>query len=137
MCPQVVCREIGLRYAQSAMQTHLFTPVKGRQGLQNGTMATWNDAGGDGRSEELMDFRTRPLLTGVSCRGNEDSLYDCHHDADAFCPGDGSRDVAAVVCVEEQADLEPDIYELQTSAHLEDKQLFFLSVYRVLFVLWR
>ena len=33
-----------------------------------------------------------------------------------------------MVCVEEQADLEPDIYELMSSAHLEDKQLFFLSV---------
>ena len=27
-----------------------------------------------------------------------------------------------------QADLEPDVYELMNSAHLEDKQLFFLQV---------
>ena len=37
--------------------------------------------------------------------------------------------MAAVVCVDEQADLEPDIYDLMSSAHLEDKQLFFLQVY--------
>ncbi len=32
-----------------------------------------------------------------------------------------------MACVDEQADLEPDIYELMSSAHLEDKQLFFLQ----------
>ena len=37
-------------------------------------------------------------------------------------------DVASVVCVDEQADLEPDLYELMNSAHLEDKQLFFMQV---------
>ena len=37
-------------------------------------------------------------------------------------------DVAAAVCVDEQADLEPDIFELMSSTHLEDKPLFFLSV---------
>ena len=55
-------------------------------------------------------------------------MHDCGHDEDLFCPGSGSLDVAAVVCVDEQADLEPDIYDLMSSAHLEDKQLFFLQV---------
>ena len=59
---------------------------------------------------------------------SQESLHDCGHDEDTFCPGSGSLDVAAVVCVEEQADLEPDIYDLMSSAHLEDKQLFFLQV---------
>lgn len=58
----------------------------------------------------------------------QESLHDCGHDEDNFCPGSGSLDVAAVVCVDEQADLEPDIYDLMSSAHLEDKQLFFLQV---------
>eukprot|EP00094_Tigriopus_californicus_P014417 TCALIF_13989-PA protein Name:"Similar to Loxl2 Lysyl oxidase homolog 2 (Rattus norvegicus)" AED:0.18 eAED:0.30 QI:0/0/0/1/1/0.66/3/0/155 len=69
----------------------------------------------------------QPVLTGVSCKGNEESLYECQHDLDNFCPGTGKLDVASVVCVENQSDLEPDIYELMSSAHLEDKQLFFLQ----------
>ena len=58
----------------------------------------------------------------------QESLHDCGHDEQNYCPGSGSLDVAAVVCVDEQADLEPDIYDLMSSAHLEDKQLFFLQV---------
>ncbi len=33
----VVCRELGLRYAHAAMQTHLFTQVGDGGGGQNGT----------------------------------------------------------------------------------------------------
>ena len=62
-------------------------------------------------------------------------MHDCGHDEDLFCPGSGSLDVAAVVCVDEQADLEPDIYDLMSSAHLEDKQLFFLQVVQLLSIL--
>ena len=58
----------------------------------------------------------------------QESLHDCGHDERNFCPGSGTLDVAAVVCVDEQADLEPDVYDLMSSAHLEDKQLFFLQV---------
>ncbi len=109
---QVVCREVGLGYVQSALQTHLFT----------------NATAGDNVSAAVDPYLTQPLLAGVSCLGNEESLYECGHDADVFCPGGGDRDVAAVVCVDVQADLEPNTYELMTSAHLEDKQLFFLQV---------
>ena len=63
-------------------------------------------------------------------------MHDCGHDEDLFCPGSGSLDVAAVVCVDEQADLEPDIYDLMSSAHLEDKQLFFLQVALTAFHAW-
>ena len=44
-----------------------------------------------------------------------------------FCPGEGEHDIAAVVCTDTQADLEPDLYQLVTSAYLEDKPLFTLQ----------
>ena len=54
---------------------------------------------------------------------------ECHHDTigDVFCPGQGTTDIAALVCTDKQADLEPDIYQLVTSAYLEDKPLFTLQ----------
>ena len=36
--------------------------------------------------------------------------------------------VAGLTCTDSQADLEPDLYQLMTSAYLEDKQLFLLQV---------
>ena len=35
---------------------------------------------------------------------------------------------AGLTCTDSQADLEPDLYQLMTSAYLEDKQLFLLQV---------
>ena len=60
--------------------------------------------------------------------GNENTLHECSHDAWRFCPATGGVEVAAVVCTEIQADLEPDIYALMSSTHLEDKPLFLLQV---------
>merc|ERR1712142_792330 len=37
------------------------------------------------------------------------------------------HDIAAVSCTDTQADLEPDLYQLMTSAYLEDKPLFLLQ----------
>ena len=45
-----------------------------------------------------------------------------------FNAGTGSVEVAAVQCVEAQADLEPDLFALVTSVYLEDKPIFFLQV---------
>ena len=67
-------------------------------------------------------------MSGVSCRGNEMFLSECHHDATNWCPGTGNSEVAAVVCVDKQADLAPDLYALMSSVYLEDKHLFFLQV---------
>ncbi|XP_034254950.1 lysyl oxidase homolog 3B-like [Thrips palmi] len=102
----VVCRDLGLGYASAAVQTDFFGGNASRIGL-----------------------------SGVSCLGNETSLSLCQHDALAEgskglghedCPG--KRDnVAGVVCTRKIADLMFDFEELTRSAHLEDRQLFFLQ----------
>merc|ERR1711884_175336 len=95
----VICRELGLGFAQSGAQTNYFN--------SNST--------------------TEEIMSGVSCRGNEMFLSECHHDATNWCPGTGNSEVAAVVCVDKQADLAPDLYALMSSVYLEDKHLFFLQ----------
>ena len=83
------------------------------------------------------------VVSGLDCNGEEESLIDCDHDnfGDLFCPGEGLNDLAGVVCTDTQvteesrsrsnaflqADLEPDLYQLMTSAYLEDKPLFLLQ----------
>lgn len=95
----VVCRELGLGYAQYAIQTDFF--------------------GGN---------RSSLALSGVQCRGGEGSLLECFHDryGEISCPGK-TENIASVVCVPEMADLVPDHYEIMRSAHLEDRQMFYLQ----------
>lgn len=110
----VVCRQLGLGFAHDAPQTDVF--------------------GGS-----LNDI----ITTGVRCTGKESELGECyHHDRQSkvnstsvststdgtaiHCPGNG-RNFAAVVCTEYLPDLVPDLNELQKSAYLEDKQLYFLQ----------
>ena len=96
----VACRHLGLDYAAAALSTDIF--------------------GGRNLSR---------VISGVACLGNEESLLDCDHDAlgEVWCPGEGEHDLASVVCTDTQADLEPDLYQLVTSAYLEDKPLFTLQ----------
>ena len=94
----VVCKQLGLHYASSAVNSAVF--------------------GG---------ARMTRVLSGVSCTGGEHSLLECQHDADLFCPGEGWQDIAGVVCTDRQADLQPDMMELMTSAYLEDKTIFQLQ----------
>ena len=118
----VTCRQLGLGYAAAALDTDMF-------------------GGGN---------LTR-LVSGLACRGDEASLLECGHDRlggevscdwwraghvtpvlpsdwlQVWCPGTGPRDLAAVVCTARLADLEPDLYQLVTSAYLEDKPLFTLQ----------
>ncbi|XP_040576272.1 lysyl oxidase homolog 2B [Lepeophtheirus salmonis] len=102
----VACRELGLKYAQNAFQTHLFTkPSK----------------------SDSTNFTVNPGISGINCKGNEDRLSDCFHDEDIYCPRSGSTDVAGIVCVDEQADLAIDVYALISSTHLEDKTIFSLA----------
>lgn len=93
----VVCRALGLGYANDAPQTDYF--------------------GGN---------LTRKSYRGVRCRGNENNLNECLHDSEqrGTCPG---KDVAAVYCVNTMADLVMDHIELMRTAFLEDKQLYFLQ----------
>lgn len=97
----VVCRQLGLGYAQDAVQTDFF--------------------GGNG---------TQMVLSGVQCTGTEQDLSHCLHDRlgsdNVVCPG-RTENIAAVVCASEMADLVIDHLEIMRSAHLEDKQLFFLQ----------
>ena len=96
----VVCRQLELGYAAGAMETSVF--------------------GGGNMSR---------VISGVQCRGHETSVLECGHDAlgHLFCPGQGYTDIAAVSCTHHQADLEPDLYHLMTSAYLEDKPLALLQ----------
>ncbi|KAL7645393.1 UNVERIFIED_CONTAM: hypothetical protein RMT77_003779 [Armadillidium vulgare] len=97
----VVCRQLGMKYAQSAPSTGFF----------------------GGNSSKIG-------LSGVKCSGNEERLDLCLHDVtkDVSCPGSNDNsNIAGVTCIKKMADLVPDIIELSRSVHLEDKQLFFLQ----------
>lgn len=96
-----VCRQLGLGYADAAVQGDYFGGV----------------------NETIM-------LSGVQCTGLEKNLADCLHDqlgvGSVTCPGAGDS-VAGVVCVRDQADLVIDEEEVQRSAYLEDRQLLYLQ----------
>ena len=96
----VACRQLGMKYAAASIVTHVF--------------------GGANLTR---------VVSGLSCKGHEDSLLACEHDqaGEVFCPGEGVYDIAGVVCTDSQADLEPDLTMLMTSAYLEDKALFLLQ----------
>lgn len=97
----VVCRQLDMHYAQGAFSAGFF--------------------GGNG-----SDI----AVSGIKCTGNEERLDQCLHDTigDVFCPDTGAEpNIAGVTCVNKMADLVPDHIELARSAHLEDKQLFFLQ----------
>uniref|UniRef100_A0A6P7FGK7 protein-lysine 6-oxidase n=1 Tax=Diabrotica virgifera virgifera TaxID=50390 RepID=A0A6P7FGK7_DIAVI len=93
----VICRTLNMGYASDAMQTDFF--------------------GGN---------LTKHSIGGVKCIGNEISISQCMHDkfATGRCE---SADVAAVSCTNILADLSIDHYELMRTAHLEDRQMFYLQ----------
>jgi hypothetical protein len=88
----VACKQLGLRYAAAATSTTIF--------------------GGENMTR---------VVSGLTCTGEEGSLVDCRHDqfGELFCPGEGMNDLAGVVCTDTAPDLEPDLYQLMTSAYLE------------------
>jgi lysyl oxidase-like protein 2/3/4 len=97
----VICQQLNLGYANQAFQTDFF-------GGSNGTNV---------------------ILSGTACVGNETQLSQCKFDGfgrHAKCHGN-QRHVAGVSCVEKMADLIIDERELETTAHLEDRALFFLT----------
>ncbi|KOX72728.1 Lysyl oxidase like protein 2B [Melipona quadrifasciata] len=93
----VVCRQLGLGYASDAVQTNFF--------------------GGQ---------RTPVAISGVQCHGDEDGFIDCLHDKLLDCPG-SVENVASVVCLRDMPDLVFDHIELMRTAHLEDRQLYWLQ----------
>ncbi|XP_022186790.1 lysyl oxidase homolog 3 [Nilaparvata lugens] len=96
----VVCRQLGLGYAQDALQTDFF--------------------GGN---------RSAISVAGVTCQGSEASLEHCtfqQHNRQLRCPGH-THNIAAVVCTNAMADLVIDHYEIERTAHLEDKRLYQLQ----------
>ncbi|XP_067007855.2 lysyl oxidase homolog 2 [Anabrus simplex] len=95
----VVCHQLGLGYASDAVQTNFF----------------------GGNSSHMV-------LSGVECRGNEPDLTRCLHDriGQVSCPGSGEN-IAAVVCSKVMPDLVIDHHEIMRTAHLEDRQLYFLQ----------
>ncbi|XP_055848149.1 lysyl oxidase homolog 2B [Episyrphus balteatus] len=98
----VVCRQLKLGYAEGAFQTDFF--------------------GGANVS--------KTILSGTECYGNESSLADClHHDhLSGFnhCHGAWNH-VAAVTCNHLAPDLVFNYLELEQTAHLEDRPMFFLQ----------
>ncbi|KAJ9573643.1 hypothetical protein L9F63_008984 [Diploptera punctata] len=95
----VVCRQLGMGYANDAIQTDFF----------------------GGNSSAIT-------LSGVKCTGNEESLDECMHSAmgQVSCPG-RRENIAGVVCTKSLADLVIDHTEIMRTAHLEDRQLYFLQ----------
>lgn len=97
----VICQELNLGYANEAFQTDFF-------GGSNGT---------------------RVHLTGTECLGNESRLSQCKFegfDSHAKCHGN-KHHVAGVSCVKRMPDLVLDATELEVTAHLEDRLLYFLT----------
>lgn len=68
------------------------------------------------------------ILSGTECYGNETSLSQCkHHMAGRiYCPGPVNH-VSSVVCTAKLPDLVFDYREVETTAHLEDKPMYFLQ----------
>ncbi|XP_011499169.1 PREDICTED: lysyl oxidase homolog 2 [Ceratosolen solmsi marchali] len=93
----VICRQLGLGYAAKVYQTNFFG-----------------------------DNRLPMAISGIKCHGNEKNIAECVHDTVLDCPGVGEN-VAGVTCTSRIADLVLDSIELQRTAHLEDRQLFWLQ----------
>ncbi|XP_046751006.1 lysyl oxidase homolog 2-like [Diprion similis] len=93
----VVCKQLGLGYASDAVQTNFF--------------------GGN-----RMPMR----ISGIKCHGDEPNLAHCLHDEVLECPG-VAENIASVICVQQIADLVFDHLELMRTAHLEDRQLYWLQ----------
>lgn len=97
----VICMQLNLGYAMQAYQTDYF-------GGSNGTNI---------------------ILSGTACVGNETELEQCKFEGFAKntkCHGN-SHHVAGVSCVQKMADLVIDSVELELTAHLEDRPLYFLT----------
>lgn len=68
------------------------------------------------------------ILTGTECHGNESTIAHCiHHIAGRIHCSAARNHLASVMCTQKMADLVFDYSELETTAHLEDRPLFYLQ----------
>lgn len=112
----VLCKSLGLGYASDALQTDFFS------------------GGADG--EDDLPSLHNIALSGTECYGNETSLSQCLHHTRVFCPGavvtathrqHRHSHVAATMCVNAMADLVFQHVDLEQSAHLEDRPMYWLQ----------
>ncbi|KAL3269225.1 hypothetical protein HHI36_008306 [Cryptolaemus montrouzieri] len=92
-----VCKTLNLGYANNAFQTTYFGGKLGNSSYSN-----------------------------IKCKGNEEVFKDCLYDLNStgICPG---KDLAAVSCTKNAPDLVIDHVDIMRTAHLEDRQMFFLQ----------
>ncbi|XP_069059149.1 lysyl oxidase homolog 3 isoform X1 [Pleurodeles waltl] len=96
----VVCRQLGLGYANSALQETWY----------------WD-------ASNVTDM----ILSGVKCTGTEMTLSHCHsHGANVNCKKTGSRFAAGVICSETASDLLLHANLVQETAYIEDRPLHML-----------
>lgn len=105
----VLCKSLGLGYAQEALQTDFFS-------------TNADNAAGTAPPDLPI------LLSGTECYGNETSLHECLHQTRVSCgQRESAQIVAAVMCVQQMADLVFQHEDLEQTAHLEDRPLYFLQ----------
>ncbi|XP_042332039.1 lysyl oxidase homolog 2 [Sceloporus undulatus] len=97
----VVCRQLGLGYADHAFQE---------------TWYWYGDVSADS-----------VLISGVKCSGTEMALSHCRHDTQVNCPRGGGRYAAGVSCTETAADLVLNAKEVEYTSYLEDRPMFMLQ----------
>uniref|UniRef100_A0A6J0SI20 Lysyl oxidase homolog n=1 Tax=Pogona vitticeps TaxID=103695 RepID=A0A6J0SI20_9SAUR len=97
----VVCRQLGLGYADHAFQE------------------TWYWYG-----EVSAD---NVIMSGVKCSGTEMSLSHCRHDTQVRCPRGGGRYAAGVSCTETAADLVLNAKQVELTSYLEDRPMNILQ----------
>ncbi|XP_066570511.1 lysyl oxidase homolog 2b [Amia ocellicauda] len=98
----VVCRQLGLGFANHAFQETWYWP--GQVSADN------------------------VVMSGVKCSGTEMSLSHClHHGQDLVCPKGGARYAAGVSCTETAPDLVLNANAVEHTTYLEDRPMFMLQ----------
>ncbi|XP_078095723.1 lysyl oxidase homolog 2-like [Mustelus asterias] len=98
----VVCRQLGLGFADHAVQETWF----------------WE---GDPSADEV-------IMSGVKCSGTEMSLFQClHHGEELHCPNRGGQFAAGISCTDAASDLVLNPRVVGETAYLENRPLSMLS----------
>ncbi|XP_067857131.1 ectonucleoside triphosphate diphosphohydrolase 4 isoform X1 [Heptranchias perlo] len=98
----VVCRQLGLGFADHAVQETWF----------------WE---GDRTADGVV-------MSGVKCSGTEMSLFQCrHHGQDLDCPSGGGRFAAGISCTESASDLVLNPQIVEETTYLENRPMVMLT----------